>query len=118
MTRRPPHSQRRGYTILLVMIFLVAMLTMLGATFRQMATTLRVETARSLQVQQRQTLEKLGSRWVASQVLTSFEQNGAPDVNPPPSPMIGPDGTTYYNVTCVRDPSGAFWVVSVTPASP
>ena len=121
MRRRRRPGRRRGFSILLVCVFLVVMLSMLGATFRQIATTLRVETARSRQVQQRQNLTRLGSRWVASQVLSNFEANGGPGTNPPPSTLPGPDGTTSYNVTCTPDPADptrATWVVRVTPSSP
>lgn len=121
MTRRCAREGRRGFSILLVCVFLVVMLSMLGATFRQIATTLRVETARSRAVQRRQDQTKLGSRWVAAQVLASFAANGPPGANPPPSPLPGPDGTTLYAVTCTADPTdptGSTWVLSVTPASP
>ena len=103
--------------MMLVCVFLVMMLAMLGATFRQMATALRVETYRSGQVQRRQAFEGLGSRWVASQVLTSFENSGGPDINPPPSSMPGPDGTSTYSVNYSQstDPvtGTTFWVVTI-----
>ncbi len=121
MRSRRDRGGRRGFSILLVCVFLVVMLSMLGATFRQIATTLRVETARSRRVQQRQDETRLGSRWVAAQVLAGFAANGPPGTNPPPSPLPGPDGSTLYAVSCTADPTdpaGQTWVLRVTPASP
>jgi hypothetical protein len=52
MKRKP--SSRRGYALMLVIVFLVIFLAMLGTAWRQVASVLRVETARASQTRRDQ----------------------------------------------------------------
>lgn len=49
MTSRRRRS-RRGYTMLMVIVFLLVLLSLLGMAYRQMAATLRLEEARTRQL--------------------------------------------------------------------
>lgn len=48
MTARPP---RRGYAMVLVLVFIALMLTFYGVAYRHVAAAVRIETARTLQEQ-------------------------------------------------------------------
>jgi Tfp pilus assembly protein PilV len=58
--RRLPRS-RRGYTLMLVVVFLLVVMSMLGMAFRQMASTLRLEEARTRQIDLEQGSVKLAA---------------------------------------------------------
>jgi hypothetical protein len=45
-----PNKRRRGFVIMIVVVFLVVIMAMIGETFRQIGTTLRIEAARSQRV--------------------------------------------------------------------
>jgi hypothetical protein len=45
----PPRSNRRGYALMLVIVFVALFLTMLGLAWRQTSSLLRVETIRAIQ---------------------------------------------------------------------
>jgi hypothetical protein len=48
--RQRPNKLRRGFMITIVVVFLVVIMAMIGETFRQIGTTLRIEAARSQRV--------------------------------------------------------------------
>ena len=48
--RRSRRRARRGYTLMLVVVFLGALLAVLGVAFQQVATTLRLEEARARRI--------------------------------------------------------------------
>ena len=60
-SHRYPRRQRRGYAMVLVVVFLLILLSTLGLAYRQMATTLQLEMARTQQIDFEQGSLKLGS---------------------------------------------------------
>jgi hypothetical protein len=113
MLRRGNRRARRGYALVLVSVFLLLLLAMLGATFRQTAAMLRVETARSNQV-----IRDEGSLRAAARALAMLE-NGPPPADPyvvvlGVSTSAGPRS---YQVTFASTTSATGgWSVQVVPA--
>lgn len=108
--RRP----RGGYTLTLVVLFLMLLLTLLGTTFRQAASVLRMEAAQS-----RQILRDEGPLRAAAAGVRLL-QNGPPASDPFMTRLsvATSAGTRLYDVTLASEPErGAnHWSVSVTPA--
>jgi hypothetical protein len=106
-------TRRGGYAMMIVVLFLVLFMALLGMTFRDVATVLRVEAARSLQI-----LRDEGSLAAAAQGVAML-QNG-----PPPSdPFTVTVGVTTsagmqaYQISISSNPSAANqWVVQAVPA--
>jgi hypothetical protein len=99
--------------MVLVFIFLVVMLSMLGATFRQISTTLRLEIARSQRVTQDQ-----GCLRATARALAMLQTQGVAALNG--SMFTYPDLTTtayrHYQVTFTTDPTSASQcIVQVVP---
>jgi len=73
MTARPP---RRGYAMVLVLVFIALLLTFYSVAYRHVAAALRVETARTLQQERDE-----GSVHAVARGLTLLE-TGLPPSNP------------------------------------
>jgi hypothetical protein len=73
---RPNQTARRGYSLMLAMVFNVLMLALLSLAYRQLGTTLRLETARSHQVQRDE-----GRLRAAARALALLE-TGVPPTDP------------------------------------
>ncbi|MFI5460973.1 MAG: hypothetical protein ACHRXM_36655 [Isosphaerales bacterium] len=105
-------STRRGYALMLVLVFLVLLLSVLGLAYRQIATVLRVEAYRS-----RQVVNDQGSLMAAAQGLALLE-NGLP----PSAPYcvvvsVGTSlGPRSYTVVIASE-GGNFWSVSAVPTA-
>ena len=113
MRRRQASTPRRGYAVMLVFVFLILLLSVLGTTFRQLASVLRVEAARS-----RQIVRDEGSVQAAAKALTMLG-NGPP----PTDPYVVAVGVTTsagarsYQITIASDPAATGqWTVYVIPA--
>jgi len=100
-------SARRGYALLLVIVFLVLFLAMLGTAWRQVASVLRVETARKVQTQRDQ-----GCLLAAIWGMHELEAAGTATS---PSYSLPIDGKSY-TVTFTQDPVDlTIWTVKATP---
>ena len=106
MKRKP--SARRGYALLLVIVFLVLFLAMLGTAWRQVASVLRVETVRAVQTRRDQ-----GCLLAAVQGIHYLEETATPD----PSRVFTIDGfATTFTVTFTQDPVyPTRWTVKAAP---
>jgi hypothetical protein len=99
--------------MLLVVVFLLLMLSLVGTTFRQMGSMLRMEAARSNVIVRDQ-----GSLQAAAKALTMLE-NGPPPSDPYVITLgvMTSAGARSYQVTFASDPSGHnLWIVLVVPA--
>jgi hypothetical protein len=112
LTRRL--SSRRGYAMLMVLIFLVLFLALLGTAWRGMGSALRVASARSLQSQRDE--GSIGALARAMQLL----ETGAP----PASPYVcgvtiatASNGARPYTVTFSQEDTTT-WSVHVSPTQP
>lgn len=98
---------------MLVLVFLLLLLSVMGTTFRQAGSVLRLEAARSNLVVRDQ-----GSLRAAARALAMLE-NGPPPTDPY-AVTLGVStsaGPRSYRVTIASDPSGAGrWTVQVAPA--
>jgi hypothetical protein len=107
-TRRPA---RHGYALMLVMIFVVIFLAMLGVTWRQVASVLRIETVRQSQVRRDQ-----GCLTAAVQGIHLLES--APITSSPYVWNTTVDGKPY-TVTFTENPGDStLWTVEAVPTSP
>ena len=110
--RRP---RRRGYTVLVVLAFILILLSMLGVAFRRTASVLRVSAARSNWI-----LHDEGCMRAAAQAVATLE-NGPPPTDPYTISPIEIDtsaGTRSYQATISSDPDvSGQWVVSVEPST-
>jgi len=101
-------SDRRGYALLLVIIFVVLFLAMLGVVWRQTASVLRVETLRAIQARRDQ-----GCLLAAVQGIHYLEQNTTPT-----SPQTFTVNGRFFTVTFLQDPVDATkWTVRAVPAA-
>jgi hypothetical protein len=106
MNRRP--SARRGYALLLVIVFLVLFLAMLGIAWRQVASVLRVETVRATQARRDQ-----GCLLAAVKAMHELERD--PTMTSPQDFLIGDFGT--FTVTFEKDTSTPpIWTITAKPA--
>jgi hypothetical protein len=106
-------SPRRGYALMLVLVFVVLFLAVLGVAYRQTASVLRVETVRARQAQRDQ-----GGVVAVARGLALLE-TGLPPSDPyvcavTVSTSAGP---STYTVTFASEGPGA-WSVRATPAGP
>jgi hypothetical protein len=135
MRSNRPRPRQAGYALVLVVIALIVLTAMLGATYRQIDAALRVEAARSLRV-----VNDGGALQAAAWTLAELQQNGPtnplPSSGPPPSGLTWPPAPGYgftrsfltptgnyrtYAVTVAPDPSASNqWIVQVVtvPAGP
>ena len=103
-THRRASLRRRGYSLTLVIVFLFVLLSMLGLAYRQMATTLRLEEARTRQIDRDNATIPLASSGLQMlegvMTTTSFSYTSvATTVDGPRSYLL--------NITQVSPPSGA-----------
>jgi hypothetical protein len=108
MNKRRP--ARRGYALMLVMLFVVLFLVMLGVTWRQVASVLRIETVRQSQVRRDR-----GCLLAVVQGIHFMETTP-----PAASPYVW--GTTIdgksFTVTFTQDPGDStLWTVEAVPSS-
>jgi hypothetical protein len=103
-------KSRRGYALLLVLVFVTLLLSLAGLAFRQIAATLRVESVRSLQ-----TLRDSGSVIAVSRAL-SLLQTGPPPSNPFECGILIETsmGPKQYTVTFASEEE-AQWSVTAAP---
>jgi hypothetical protein len=101
-------SARRGYALLLVIVFLVLFLAMLGTAWRQVASVLRVETVRAVQTRRDQ-----GCLLAAIQGIHYLEETSTPDS----SRVFTIDGfSNTFTVTFTQDPNDhTLWTVRSLP---
>jgi hypothetical protein len=115
MTRSRKRASRRGYAMLLVVIFLVLLLSLLGATYRQLGSVVQVEAARSTAI-----LGDQGCMQAAAQALAGLEANGPPSLSTTVSTFaitLSTGQTRHYQVTYIQNPTVTTeWTVSVQPA--
>jgi len=112
--RRATH--RRGYSLTLVIVFLFVLLSMLGLAYRQMATTLQLEEARTRQIDRDNATIPLASSGLqmleGAMTTTSFSSTSvATTVDGPKSYLL--------NITQVSPATGGqseVWSVQVNDA--
>lgn len=122
---RPSHRcsrrQRRGYAMLLVIVFLLILLSTLGLAYRQMATTLQLEIARTQQIDFEQGSLELASIGLGTLPTLS---NGTTYYSMLPQTFTTSAGQKQYKLVMAlasstpASPPGATtetWTVSVTP---
>jgi hypothetical protein len=106
--------RRRGYTVMLVLVFLILLLSLLGLTYRQAATVLRLEAARSKQI-----LRDEGSLQATARAMAML-QNGPPPTDPfvVTLGVVTSAGGRSYQVTITSEPDAGTgrWKVTVVPA--
>lgn len=108
--QKPRPDSRRGYALMLVLVFLMLLVSLLGLTYQQIAAVLRVESYRS-----RQTLSDQGCLGAAAQALAQLESGP-----PPTDPYVFAAtvetslGTRYYTVTIASEGTN-LWAVQVSP---
>ena len=106
MIRKP--SARRGYALVLVIVFLVIFLAMLGTAWRQVASVLRVETVRAVQTRRDQ-----GCLLAAVKGMHYLEETATPS-----SPQDFIVDSSRFTVTFVQDPADTTkWTITAVPTS-
>ena len=109
-----PELHRRGYTVMLVLVFLILLLSVIGLTYRQAASVLRLEAARSKQI-----LRDEGSLQAAARAVAMLE-NGPPPTDPFVTTLAVSTsaGGRSYQVTFASEPTAGagHWVIQVVPA--
>jgi len=106
MNRKP--SARRGYALILVIVFLVIFLAMLGTAWRQVASVLRVETIRAVQTRRDQ-----GCLLAAVRGIHYLEETTTPSS---PQEFIIDGFSNTFTVTFVQDPADTtIWTVKAVP---
>lgn len=109
MKSRPP---RRGYAMLLVLVFITLVLSVYGVSNRYMATALRVETARTLQE-----LRDEGSMHALARGLTLLETGLPPSESYTCGVTISTsEGPLPYTVIFTLEKEG-IWLVHARPTS-
>jgi hypothetical protein len=110
MNRR--QSARRGYALMLVIVFLVLFLAMLGIAWRQVASVLRVETVRAVQARRDQ-----GCLLAAIQVMHMLEENSAL-TSPQESIVVPGFEDAFFTVTFEKDTSSPpIWSITARPTA-
>jgi Tfp pilus assembly protein PilW len=110
MSRREPHRRRRGYSLTVVLIFLILIFALWSTVYRSSSSLLRIETNRVLQ----QTRDQ-GAMNALAQAIQLLQYST-------PSNSSNPGRTQFiYGVTVtVQDPSGgsstAEYTVQFSPA--
>jgi hypothetical protein len=105
---------RRGYSLMLVLVFLVLLLSMLGMTGRQLASALRVEVARS-----RQVVRDEGSLRAVAGALAALEAGPLPSqATVSVVPVATSAGQRWYAVTVTPMGGGQFSVIAAPSAAP
>jgi hypothetical protein len=101
--------------MLLVVLFLLLLLSLLGATYRQLGSVLQVEEARSTAI-----LNDQGCMRAAAQALAGLEANGPPSISTSVSTVavtLSTGQTRHYQVTYTQNPTvSTEWTVNVQPA--
>lgn len=103
---------RHGYAMTLVLVFLILLLSVLGVTFRQLATVMRMEAYRSSQI-----VNSQASLTAAAQGLTLLQQGSPPsdpysfEVN-----VTTALGTSSYTVV-IASAGVNQWTVSASPTN-
>ena len=113
MKRKP--SARRGYALVLVIVFLVIFLAMLGTAWRHVASVLRVETVRAVQTRRDQ-----GCLLAAVKGMHILETTATPTSPTTVSGLIVDGFTDYtFTVTFVQDAGDSTkWTVKAVPTPP
>jgi hypothetical protein len=103
-------SPRRGYALLLVIVFLVLFLAMLGTAWRQVASVLRVESVRYTQTRRDQ-----GCLLAAVQGIHYLEETATPDAS---RVFTIPGFTNTFTVTFTQDPVHTTeWTIKAKPTT-
>lgn len=104
---------RRGYALMLVLVFVVLFSMLLGVAYRELAALLRAESVAAQQSQR-----SAGSTVALARALTLLETR-----RPPESPYVcgvtidTPEGPKAYTVTFTAT-DATHWRVNVSPTSP
>ena len=106
-------TSRRGYAMMMVLVFLVMFLAFLGVAMRRMAGLLRTETVHAIQVQRDQ-----GSIHALARALTLLE-TGLPPTNPYVCAVtiVTSTGSRSLTVTFTRL-DDTTWTVKAAPTEP
>ena len=102
---------RRGYSLTVVLLFLVLLLCLWAAVYRTTASFLRVETARV----KRNDLDN-GMLGALAQVLWYLETHPVPSAGPYATP-VNPDNPKDEFHSHVHPPPGSNWSITVTPGT-
>ena len=104
---------RRGYAMMLVLMFIVLFLALLGVVYREVAGALRIESLHSIEVQR-----DAGSVHALARALALLE-TGLPPANPYVCGVTidTPDGPLAFTVTFATE-DGVTWQVQSSPTPP
>ena len=101
-------SARRGYALMLVIIFLVIFLAMLGTAWRHVASVLRVETIRAVQSRRDQ-----GCLLAVIKGIHYLENTTTPSS---PQEFVIDGFSNTFTVTLDRDPlDNTIWTIKAVP---
>jgi hypothetical protein len=113
---RLSRQKRRGYALMLVIVFVALFLTMLGLTWRQTSSLLRVETVRAMQIRRDR-----GCLLAAIRGVHYLEKCKASTTTPDASQMYYIDGFPQtFTVTFTVESTGGgttTWSVKAVPTS-
>jgi Tfp pilus assembly protein PilX len=106
-------TRRRGYALMLVLVFLVLFLMFLGVAYRQVGLLLRVESVRTLRTHR----DEAATRALARAM--SLLETGLPPANPYTCRVVidTPSGPCPLTVTFTSD-DGSTWLVRSAPGAP
>jgi len=106
-------SNRRGISVMLVLVFLALLLTLWGVSYRQVASALRIQSVRS-----QYTLRDQGNLQALAQGLTLL-QSGVPPTDPYvcATTIQMPSGTQSFTLT-FSSAEPDIWTVNSTATQP
>ena len=109
---RDAANQRRGYAMMLVLMFIVLFLALLGVVYREVASALRIESLHSLQVRRDE-----GSVQAMARALALLD-SGLPPANPYVCGVTidTPGGPEALTVTFTTE-DGVTWQVQSSPTA-
>ena len=111
MIRR--RHQRRGYAMVMVVLFVTLMLGLWGLASREIGAMLRIEQARAARV--KRDMDTLPAKMALARAMAALEVGF-----PPSSPMTRglKVGNSFFSLTFVRDPHQPDeWIIQVAPAA-
>jgi hypothetical protein len=111
---KPRKPSRRGFAMVLVLVFVTMILTVWGVAGRHIASMIRIEQARANRA--RHDVTKLPALAALARSLAALEA-GYPPASPYTCSILGSDGTRFA-ASFVRDPERPEeWAVSVAPGA-
>ena len=109
-----PSPQRRGYALVMVLLFITLFLGLWSMAVKQIGTMLRIEQARAARL--KRDTEALPAITALAQALAALEVGYPPST--PYAAVVGSSGfTAVYTMTESSDSSTSSWSVQVVPTT-